>query len=61
MRPAEIENYFDAIGYFDNCFDPTSKDKIELTKIFDELYASWPNTAITLAEQGFFISMLQLN
>jgi len=61
MSPTQIQSYFDAIQYFDENFDPQSKDQIALKNILDQLHATWPNTSITLAEQGFFLSMLQLN
>ncbi|NCV20304.1 MAG: hypothetical protein EBY39_02805 [Flavobacteriia bacterium] len=61
MNKQEVDNYFEAIEYFDWRFNPSSRDTEELTLILNELYKSWPNTSLLLADQGFFVSMLQLN
>lgn len=61
MTNIEVENYLKAIDYFDKHFEPQQQDEVKLTKILDRLYINWPNTSITLAEQGFFTTILQIN
>jgi len=56
VNQEEIENYLDAIEWFDSKYK-----KEDVVKVISEMYAYWPNETVILAHQGFFESILGSN
>lgn len=56
MSKQEIENYLDAIEWFDRKYK-----KEDTVTVISEMYAYWPNETVILANQGFFEAILGSN
>jgi len=56
MQEIEQLEYFEAIEWFGKSYDGSNGDIV-----LGQMYKSWPSTTLLLANQGFFICILQEN
>ena len=57
MNKTEIEEYFEAI----NWFEKLQKDEMEIEQIVQEMFRLVPYTSTKLLHQGFFMAIVSMN
>ena len=57
MNKTEIEEYFEAI----NWFEKLQKDEMEIEQIVQEMFRLFPYTSTKLLHQGFFMAIVSMN
>ena len=57
MTNIEVEEYFDAIEWFDDQYD---KGK-DIEWVVQQMYGAYPNTTLRLLAQGFFMAVALRN